>query len=126
MTQSQPSRASASDALYHLGPVLFASNQDVNQTLQSSTRLVKFHRSLLALLQDDDDEIRVTTADLVRKALGSPTEVCQARALEMWWAWCEAHIRRLDAEAQLPWLEWMKELSQEAKGFGECTSFILQ
>lgn len=77
--EAEPTRASALGCLSHLGALLFSA-----PPLEASWLL---HRALLALLEDDDVDLRARAADVVARGLGLPRPVVPEYALQLWWDW---------------------------------------
>ncbi|WWC65932.1 uncharacterized protein I303_108554 [Kwoniella dejecticola CBS 10117] len=110
--ESQPSRYAALTSLTQLASSLFTASR-VN---------IDLHKSTLRLMQDDDEEIRAGTSDIIVKGLGHQRGLVHAKTLGMYWDWLEGYIRTLnpglwstsgDLEG---WVEWLRDLSTDKKG----------
>lgn len=64
---------------------------------------MSLQRTLLRLLEDDDQDIRVGASSIVRKGLGLPRPVVQVEAVKLWWMWAAKDASR---EPTL-WQEWL-------------------
>lgn len=79
--------------------------------------MLAYQQSILALLQDDDEDIRLQVAQSVRVQLGSKTPVCQAVALKMWWIWCGTYMSTLQGAHREAWAGWIRDLAQDEAGY---------
>ncbi|CAK9780976.1 hypothetical protein CC85DRAFT_284619 [Cutaneotrichosporon oleaginosum] len=111
-SQSEPRRESALSALTSLAPIIF--------TLPTPVR-GRLLRSLLALLEDDDLEIRSGAAAVMSAARGQKP-VDQHSAVDAWWEWVGAHV----GEEREEWEGWLwslvlppQQTSAEARLFVE-------
>ncbi|WWC73595.1 uncharacterized protein I206_107567 [Kwoniella pini CBS 10737] len=103
--QSQPSRYAALKSLTHLTSIFF---EIPNSNL---------HRSLLRLIQDDDEEIRFGASEIISKGLGYNRGSVQAKSIEIYWKWLEDHLKSLVTNQRSQWLNWIKDLSIDEKGY---------
>ncbi|BEI84050.1 hypothetical protein CcaverHIS002_0406540 [Cutaneotrichosporon cavernicola] len=94
--QSEPRREAALSALTSLAPRLLA--------LPTSPR-ARLLRALLALLEDDDVDIRSGAAAAMSAALDRKP-VDQYSAVDAWWIWLTAHVR----EEREEWEGWLWKL----------------
>ena len=124
--QSQPSRAAAASALSHISPFLFPrtpNSTSASAVPISPSSLLSCQQAILALLQDDDEEIRLQVADVVRIRLGARRPVCQTTALDMWWKWCETYMAGFGEVERKPWISWMASLAKDDPGYGTSRQF---
>lgn len=77
---------------------------DVLYGSPSSSRTA-LQRALLALLQDDDLEIRQGAAAIVQRGLRLKRPMVQQKAVELWWSWLESQL--VDAAERAQWEEWL-------------------
>ncbi|GMK53867.1 hypothetical protein CspeluHIS016_0104530 [Cutaneotrichosporon spelunceum] len=94
--QSEPRREAALSTLSSLAPRLLS--------LPTAPR-ARLLRALLALLEDDDVDIRSGAAAAMSAALGRKP-VDQYSAVEAWWAWLAAHV----PDERDEWEGWLWEL----------------
>lgn len=81
--QSHPSRQAALHAIAPLTPFLHPADRESSPL--SPPILAASHRLILRLLQDDNEDIRVTAAEIVRKGLGRRRAVCHSKAMALEW-----------------------------------------
>ncbi|ORY34822.1 putative death-receptor fusion protein-domain-containing protein [Naematelia encephala] len=110
--ESQPARFSSLRTLEHLSSLLFEPTY-----LGSSIAVLKLHQALLRLLQDDDEGIRLGSAEIIQIGLGTRRPVVQAKALEMWWTWIGNHLGQFDPQVRAIWLDWFWDLAIDEAGF---------
>ncbi|KAK4688723.1 thyroid adenoma-associated protein, partial [Tremellales sp. Uapishka_1] len=100
--QSEPSRSSALLCLQHLTPFIFSSPD------------VSLCKTLLRLLQDDDEDIREGATSIV--VAGLTDKICrskvQTKGLVMFWAWLEQHLGGLEDHQKREWSEWLEVLAK--------------
>lgn len=68
-----------------MAPLLFAPSSLPPATAAS------LQRSLLRLLEDDDEDIRLSAAQIVCDGLKLDAPVVQSKAVSLWWNWVSTH-----------------------------------
>ncbi|WRT69593.1 uncharacterized protein IL334_006582 [Kwoniella shivajii] len=100
--ESLPSRFSALRSLSHITSHLFASPSSA------------LHRTLLRLLQDDDEGVQLGAAVIIFHGLGRKRGLVQAKTMEMWWDWLEGYLYGLKDREE--WIKWITELAKDKPG----------
>ncbi|WWC92899.1 uncharacterized protein L201_007861 [Kwoniella dendrophila CBS 6074] len=103
--ESQPSRYSALQSLSHLAIHIFRSPNPV------------LHQTLVRLVQDDDEEIRVEASDIIRRGLNRKRGVVQSKSLEIYWQWLGQYLESLSDAEREKWLIWITDLSLDKQGY---------
>lgn len=78
------------------------------------------HQTLLRSLQDDDEDVRLIAADLIKDGLGMRRALTQARAVDAWWSWLGGLIKTI--EMKTPWISWLQDLAANRLEIGMSTS----
>lgn len=123
----------AARALSKLSAFLFPSKADADEgtgpdpgpgqpTLPLPTMLA-LHQSLLRLLQDDDEDVRLLAVDIVKEGLGLRRSPTQTRAAEIWWEWVNSYLTSSSvSEAEkVAWIKWLAELALYRTDLGTCS-----
>ncbi|WVQ96114.1 hypothetical protein IAU59_003216 [Kwoniella sp. CBS 9459] len=104
--QSQPTRFAALQSLRHLNSHIFA---------RPSPHPVLI-RSLIRLVQDDDEEIRLGACEIISKGLGKKRVYVQAKSLALVWGFMRDHLGGLPERRKAEWFEWIDELARDQAG----------
>ncbi|WVF68582.1 hypothetical protein IAT40_003351 [Kwoniella sp. CBS 6097] len=103
--KSQPTRFAALQSLRHLPTRIFT---------QPSPHPVLI-RSLIRLVQDDDEEIRLGACEIISNGLGKKRVYVQAKSLALVWAFLEKYLGG-SKEGKEQWFGWIEELARDQAG----------